>query len=232
MADYRLTRSIPSCRVDRDLLKEIEEYLTKRSVKYINPEEHNAPICEIRFEEGRGRTGTYQGVREVPRGRFDDSVRQVSLGMEFPTDYAPTSSSASITFDVSRSGSKLDISLSGQEPREEVIAIDAELQRLLDGKKTWNWLFHPDVLVAIPGMVVAILPAVMFLQLQTVTLPGYLLLVPLFLGVIYAICSSLRPFSRFDTRRNDTKDTLFGWLWKGIVGLGTVVGGIFARKWF
>jgi hypothetical protein len=235
LADYRLRHPITSCRIDRDLLKEIEDYLMARANEYggtpILPT--FAPKCTITFEEGRGRTATFQGVGEIPPGRFDDSVKQISLEVKFLSAQTFTPAAAKMMFDVNRWDSKLDISLGGPNPREKVIAMDSELQRILNRNKTLHWLFRPTALGLFFIVLAVVVPASLLASARTVTVLDYLLLVPLFAWVVYAVCGSLRRFSRVDTALNATQDTLFVLFWKllGTLIAATGLIGFFARQW-
>ena len=246
LENHSLKRPIPSCKVDRALLDDIEEYVASRAVEYVNADagDTRAKHCEVTFYERGGGTTTFRGVGEVPQGKFDNSVTQISVRVKFYPSGADSSSrgSATITFDVSRWTSQVEISLEAPDARGKVIAMHEGLLQRLNSNKTWHWLFQPTVPLAIIIIFAAIYPAVLLLESmkgdggspKTPTGLDYLLLVPMLVGVVYVVCIWLRPFSRLDTPRNDAKDLWFRWVRGGVGALivGTGLLSYFAKQLF
>ncbi len=234
MADFFLTGPIPSCRVDRDLLGEIEQYLAGLAVEYVDASAADTTTqhCEITLEEPPGRTARFRGVVELPPGPFHDSVKTISLRIKFvPNRSKLEKGNVKVTFDASRFKSQVEMSL--EAPREKVLAMHMGLQRLLERYKTWHWVFQPKLFIAVPILVVAVYPAAVFMQRPP---PqgwdrDYLLLIPLAAVAVYATASWLRPYSRLDTGLNNTKDVLFNWLWKALAGLISLAIGIIVVVW-
>ncbi len=236
MATFSSETRPPSCLVDKALIQSLEDYL-KQHVRELPepppdvPEDANWFVVEVTDKTG---TETMDSIREFGPNRFHDGTSEVHL---FYHGYHPDLLEIRIRFRKYRDDSRVTVRYTGDAAREFVAGLVDGIQRTLSDYKTGHsWLHPPLLVVGLLHMVTSLVvfPALVMPFLSP-SVPPWLSRSAILLAgglVSYLVLRICKPFSTFDTRRNDTLRRVSNWLLAGFAAfvLFTVLGD-YLRRW-
>lgn len=143
MSDFKLEKRLPSCNVNKDLLKELEAYLFARA-KALAGEDvfEDGSLFSIRIHDDLG-VETLSSVDAIPGGQFLDSTTQVRIELDLRYGKKSFPLEVDIKFTKDRSLSNLNIFYSGTDARSVVAGLHDGIMRLLLSSKNNNSYFNP-----------------------------------------------------------------------------------------
>lgn len=236
---YNLTKQLPSCNVERKLLQELENYARRKVAELAPPPEDLAGVLNQSFTiVDKFGVENLKSVEEYQRTYFPDDTRGISIEVR---SFGNPHLSIEFKFSPTKSDSNLRVRFDGNSAREVATGIAAEILSIMESYKTSNHFFHsylgvPLVLVIFAALLTGfILPGIRLTPTDAVP---YLLL-NLGLGAVTVLLAvaageKFKPYSAFETRRNERLKKQFNWLVLGLLGflLFTVVGVYFRQKLF
>lgn len=220
MAKYRLEKQLPSTFVDKNTLRELEDYLTKRIPKKIGLAVGNEAIQDefefnITIHDKYGKE-ELNSIADIHRDKFANDVQRIDLTLS--TNYRLIE--IGISFSKGRPRSSLDIFLNAENGKEVALGICHEIEQLLNERKTIHFIFHGiyDLIATI------FLPAsllILFTFRDVITTQNYPVIVT-FVGLLvlsYLLIKLISPYSTFDTKRQEQIKSFSRWILHGLAGV-------------
>jgi hypothetical protein len=228
MSDFKLEKQLPSCDVDKKLLKGIEDYLLARAKALAGKdilEDNDRFSVEIHDDLG---VETVRSVDDIPEGQFLDSTKQIKLHLNLKYGLKRFPLEIDVKFDKDRIFSNLNIYYSGDDARSAVAGLHDGIMRLVMSAKNNNRYFNPPaflegvlwVSASVPMFVGSILEK----HLANAQSYGYLIMALMWAYLIAG--KRLRPYTAFDTpvtKRNAKLVEFFIYGLLGFVLFGTVL---------
>jgi hypothetical protein len=183
-----LSRHLPSCKVSRELLVELERYLSERRAD---------GVFAISVTDASG-VATWLSVRDCP-DLFPDGTKAIT----FTRDAAQGQDlRIAIRFDVRKQHSLATIEFNDAALHETAKAVLVEIERLIAPYQTSHYLYHSSVLWALVPVLWAWAVATQWRHLKLVLGDVALLgLSAALYGMAY-----LQPFTMFETALNRKKE--------------------------
>ena len=141
MPDFVIQKRLPSCFVDKGLVKALEDYIRTR----VNalPWDPDAPDetehFSVEIVDAVG-TETLESVVEHGPGRFFDGTKDITLKY---FGYRPGHLEMTVRFSVDRENSVLRVQYSGEAAREIVVGLVIGIETILMPTRTMNRWFCP-----------------------------------------------------------------------------------------
>src|ERR1051325_336428 len=230
---YSLSHNLPSCRVDKDLLIDLEKYLLSK-IDIATKDSGAIGEYHLKLKESGG-TETIPTIQNYEAQYFPDDMKGISMEAGVPLA-SPPALNIKLQFHVTSPQSQLEITTYIDPPRETALSIAGEIERRLKPYQTKNYLFDryskyflistmsfSFALVGI-GQTAFIAP--------TKTL--YISVPMAGVTLCWAILMFLKPYTTFRTRLNERRDYYINWLVGGTIAfiLFTVIGVYFRQKIF
>jgi len=221
---FELKRRLPSCFVDKTLVRALEDQLRQR-------------LClgdtawlrlEITHRSGRVKLGS---IEEHEAAQFVDDTAEMAL---FVRVHEPHTLDVRVQFSVSRSDSFVRVRYSDEVSRELAMSLVAEVEQLVLEQRTWNSLFSLDVAVSglMDGLAAGVIVFAVYVFTFGSRVPRWSILVGLLLP-LYRLIGFFKPYSVFETPQTPTLNMLGNWLTAGLAGLVllTALGAYFDIGW-
>lgn len=226
----------PSCFVDKALIQSLEDYLKQRVRELPEPpdevtEEANWFVIDVTDKAG---TEKMDSIREFGPNRFYDGTSEVGISYH---GYHPDLLEIRIRLRKDRDWSRITVTYTGGAAREFVTGLIDGIQRILSDHKTGHSWLHPPWFVKATFLLVAgiFVPQAIALRFSLTPSPSWLsrsfiLLAGVLVG--YLVLGICKPFSMFDTRRNEMLGRVSNWFVAGLAAfiLFTIFGD-YLRKW-
>lgn len=234
MSKYSITTPIPSCKVSKTTIEEIEDYIKK----VVAPLGENKPDKEtpttVTISDSTGRE-EITSIKDFDRSSFPNDTEGIVIEL---SDYGKTTIIIEVKLHRNKMFSELRISYDGPQSREVVSGLNRELMTRIEPYKTNHYLFHSGLghLMAMGLVLVGLLPMLSWDQrsasVRKVMLGVFITTV--FIVSLYGAMILLKPYTSFDTRRNEVNEKRANWIILGIVGffLFTVIGVYLRQRLF
>lgn len=220
MSDFKLEKQIPSCDVDKKVLKEIEEYLIARAKTLAGKDilEHSDRFS-VQIHDDLG-VETVSSVNDIPGGQFLDSTRRIQLRLNLKYGFQGFPLEIDIKFDKDRILSNLNISYSGDDARSVVAGLHDGIMRLIMSARNNNRYFNPPVF----------LEGLLWFSTSVPMLGGsaldkhlpnawpYAFLITALMWSYLIAGKRLRPYTAFDTPVTKRNAKLVEWFVYGLLG--------------
>ena len=213
---YSVEKQIPSCHVDKNLLIRLEEYIKKIG------QDKGYSGFTIKLIDSNG-TEELPSMENFTSEYFPNDIRKISISCG---NYQPK---MSMNFDRKKDRSTLELSIIGDQARENASRISAEITRILEDYKTRNYIFHlipiePLIFITIMGFGFASLLVSRSFGLTFVTIGGIVLI----MEIIYKIFSIFNTYTTFKTKRYESYVGWKNWLTFAFIEfvLFSAIGGI------
>ena len=223
-SSYSLSKKMPSCRVDKVLLGELEQYI-KQKFETLSPK----ITYELNIKDSIG-TETFNSIEEYNMTYFPNDTKNISIKCR-TSDYRMETN---VSFDISLLSSELSIKINGGSARENALSLSEEILRRINPYKTNNDFFS----VFSPyGVLIGVVFSILWIGsvFNAFLSSNYILIaiIVLLLGCIgWIIFALLLPYCTFKTRRNEKLETAIKWIILGMIGfiLFTVIGVYYRQK--
>lgn len=194
--NYSLSKRLPSCSVPRQLLIDLERHIHERADALLKGEQTERTFT-VSVTDAMG-TETMRNVEEYPVERFPDDTRAVSLDL---LTQGVHDLHISIHFDVRPEDSVVSICFSGPKPRATAHGVLAGIENIIAPHRTDHHFYLSKLLwSAVPAVWVAAL-AIQWRHLKLTWADVAIILAS---GGLWLL-TQLKPYTMFDTRRNQTK---------------------------
>jgi hypothetical protein len=230
MKTVQQNKSLPSCKVTKSLVQEIERYMLGF------PEEGGN--FQISVEDDLG-TETFHSSSEL-REKFLDSVKAVTLYRRRFYDFVEKTArgqfSLSVSFNRDGSSSRMEVETANDQARERADGFTHGLLRLLEPHRTHSSLFHPNPFFE--GAFFALTPVLLMLAVSSFSwsVPPWVAAIVVavaLLFTIYRIGAWLNPYTAFSSRRTERRERVWVWVVSGLstfAVFSTVLAAL-RRKW-
>lgn len=230
MSNFELESPLPSCTVTKDMIIQLENYLTEEIPNILNiPRETILNSYEISINDKIGME-KFKSINEFPFSKFDNNTSEIELSMSNLNFYLR------IRFAKDRMFSKYKIDLNHDNARESTISISKGIDRIINAQKNNNYLFHPSsvlnlILLLLSGNGFMLFLINLFIPDEKSQL-SELLSSPIFLIILVifiyysSISKLLHPFITFDSNKHTSLVKCRDWFYKGTVGFvifGTIL---------
>lgn len=220
MSNFTLEKQLPSCTVNKDLLRELEIYLLSKAKALAGDEilEDDRCFC-VRIHDDLG-VESLSSVEKIPGGQFLDSTSQVALELNLRIRRTPFPLEVHVRFNRDRLFSKLSISHSGDDARSVVAGLYDGVFRIVLSAKNGNAFFNPPPALEGALWIATSLPLFIGSTLEKF-LPSAFAICALFSALMYAYLIAgkrLRPYTEFDTSSTERNSKLMEWFIYGLAG--------------
>lgn len=207
---YNEEKTIPSCHVDKNLLRIIESIFMKIS------RDDNISKYRIKLYDSNG-TEELPSMDDYSSEYFPNDTRRISISCS-----DSSFQDLSITFDKKKEESKLEISIIGSQAREDAGRIRAEIMSALDDYRTKNYIFH---LAQIDSflLLILIMPILALISVGIYLFEGALaseaissiliiMVIIIIMIVLYKFFSALITYTTFKTKKYESFQGWKNWL--------------------
>jgi hypothetical protein len=221
MPTFKLERRLPSCLVTKDLLSAIEAYLNVEMRQKLGEVHGNKIEYRLSIRETIG-TEVLASANEYTPNLFSDGTKEIEIRWE--NGYrAVCHLDIVVEFESSHfSSSKLRVTCTAPTARETAVGIGENILRLLESRRTYNWVFNPFEFPIVPfvafssagSLLAGGLGRIFDNQEQAL----YLLSASAIFGWFFLSSVYFRPFIAFDSRRQRLLDGLWRYFSLGVFG--------------
>lgn len=194
--NYALSKRLPSCAVPRQLLIDLERHVQERADALLKGEETER-TSTVSVTDSMG-TETMRNIEEYPVEVFPDDTRAISVELLAQGEH---SLHVSIQFNARPEDSQISICFSGPKPRATAHSVLAGTEKIIGPYRTNHHFFLSKMLWSvIPAVWVAAL-AIQWRHLKLTWADVAIIVASIGLWTL----TVLKPYTMFDTRRNQTK---------------------------
>lgn len=235
MSIYTATRTLPSCKVERELLVELEEYIRQKmeTLYANNPKAIPSVISyKVIINDSVG-SETLFSIKDYNAQYFPNDIRAIHLKSETSRH----NMSLVVKFGLIKDLTQVEMSYEGDSAREIVTGVCEEIIKRIKVYETNNYIFQSSsAFTVIPAL---FFPVSLALIAQILDFPGRIpkIVQPiatalLLISIGWFIVMSFKPYSTFKTRRNEIRERRLSWVLLGFLGfvLFTVIGVYFRNQ--
>lgn len=210
---------LQSCRVTKELVNSIENYLTSRLSALTGSEQDRVALKEslIVFITDSFGTERLSSIAEYSQPRFSDDVSRVVVKITQPYATSFQYFEFEVRFDIQKIHSRLRLTYDGDNAREFVVGVEQGIKACIATEGNFNYLFHPPPeLDGALWVITPMLPALDILAYNYHSALGYLALV--FTMCIYAyvfVAKRMRPYTTFDSNASERQNKRWSWFLSG-----------------
>ena len=214
ITEFRLEKKLPPCRVTKDLLESLEEYILDKRDKIgsdiDNPPRTDEFTITIADNLGEESVNSTQQLKE----RFFSSTTEVTI--EFYARWYEKGDTLQLTIKFSNTSYRLStvtIRSKSDTARELAAGMSNSIDEIMQNSKTSNWLFYPPVWISFPIFMVSVLFLLLGILLLVMSIESEEYVINymfwrsvLFSGVGFAYLyfgPKLHPYTIFDSPRAD-----------------------------
>lgn len=230
MSSFELKYRIPSCHVTKNLIIQLEEYLTKEIPNILNiPNENILNSYQISIDDRIG-IEKLKSINDFPFSMFDNSTTKIVMKILDINFYLR------IAFAKDKHYSEFKIEFEDVNARESTISISKGIERIINTQKNNNHFFYPPTSLDVflfCGVFFA-----SFIFFSNLISPvedantSKFLLSPIFILILtisiyyYPLSRLLHPYVTFDSNKYITLVKYRDWFYKGCLGF-VIFGTIF-----
>ena len=233
MTTYYIERQIPSCNIDKVLLKYIEEYLIETLPRFLglnseintNESKNYKHSVKITFIDKYGQE-TFSSIDSYKYPSLSNELESVLITYRLSDLNTALEADVRIKFSKIRAGSEIKISVNATNAREKADGVYQGLNHIFLQNRNSNYLLHPTSTVStIFGSIFSLILTIPFFisapsKLVLYRWIGLLSTYIAFLCIYYWLFRIFKPYVAFDTKAQKEKDKWFNWF---ILGVATFV---------
>ncbi len=233
-SSYSLSKTLPSCNVDKILLEELEQYIQQKVQNLADPDNKDEVSYELHIKDSIG-LEQFNSINEYNKTYFPNDTEGITIGCR--SLYTKNNHQViKIRFATRKFASEINVSLVGNSAREIALSLSDEILRIIEPYKTKNYLFNPNGIHGLAVFAVTCLCA-SFLSGNELLSEPYkkfaqaVVFVAMICGFSWFILLFFKPYCTFKTALNEKRETKVKWIVTGIIGfiLFTVVGVYFRQ---
>lgn len=221
MKQYNIRKDLPSVRVDRALIEQLENYILNDVPSIIRVD--NQLVLKnysIEIVDSLG-TGKFNRISEFPLSTFQNGTEKIKFGCRF---YSEPYFDLTISFSKSKYFSAIDISLKGDNPSELAKAIYNEILTQINQHKTYNSIYHKGFVPLTGGASIGLMiGGVFFMYLHFNRWYIYLYMILLVVCFIAAKGESYKPYCEFSTPKQLKINKTFNYI-IGVIIIPIIIG--------
>lgn len=230
MSEFSSHKVIAFCRVDKNLLAEIEAFLLNKVSTLVNiPENKLIEEYRVSIEDDSG-TEEFRSIREYSFELLPDKTREISLRLNV---YSPKVLRIRVTFKSGETAhSCISITYKAENAKMVAKEIQQHVNTLLHQSSNHNEIFHPVLYGLTPTLALMASTALSTVGVFIDSTTSVKILLPLsalFLLTYTATGTWLRPIISFDSKRSRTLDSFGRWAFGVLIML--IVGILSTAIW-
>jgi hypothetical protein len=211
---YSFEKTLPSTYVEKRLLVDLEHYILQRA-KNLEAGKIKIPDYNVTILDSTG-TMTLKSIESYPRDVFDNEIEYITLSC----GDSYKSIMVYVRFGKTKEKSKIEISYKGENAREIVESIKVGILHSIKDSQTWNFIYHPNfIVVAILINVLLFSAGALLYAVVKQGIYSQRAIAITLLLLAYLVGSNFKPYTTFDTRRNETIRKWSGWLVETVLGI-------------
>jgi hypothetical protein len=210
---------------------ELEQYV-QRKVAELDPSESQRASFEFIIIDSLG-VETLKNIKSFHRSYFPDDTKRLTIRYK-PSDNPKLN--IELNFTPNKESTNLEVFYDGTSAREITIGIASEIGEILSSYKTPNhWLYYGQGVPFILGLSGTFSLVILALRSKVSLVPviflWFILIFPI-RGIVSILAAYFKPYSTFETRRNERRKKQENWLLLGIMAfiLFTVIGVYLRQK--
>jgi hypothetical protein len=214
MKEYYIRQDLPSVRVDKSLIEQLENYILFDVPSIIKVD--NQLVLKnysIEIVDSLG-TGKFNRISEFPASMFQNGTEKIQFGTSIYEPYFRVQ----ISFSKRKYYSAIDISLKSDNPSEIAKGIYNEILTRINQHKTYNSIYHNEYLNLIGAASFGIMIGGIILLYSHFNHWGFSLYITLLLiSFIAAKGQSYKPYSEFSTAKQLQINKTFNYIVLSII---------------
>jgi len=221
MNSYSLQASLRSYFINKELLKNIEEYLRNDVLKMLNVDnalDHFSQDQKLLFAlslfDSFGEE-KFKSVSEYKYGAFQDSINALLIEYSFTDSNTLQELKISLRLGKSASSNNLSLHLNDDNAREKVKGIQEGLLRVMSYNKTGNWIFFFNSPLTSLIFMVTAMGALIFQDRRQEKYPLFWIFY-LAVIIILFVNVNLKRYSTFESKRQMQIDKGVNWFLLGL----------------
>lgn len=220
MSSYNKQSTISTFFVNKSLIESLENYFNKEIIEIINlhstEEQKIHKSFEILLHDSHGQE-SYTSIKDYKLPLFRNDVKGITV--EFKV-FAPNKDvKISLRFGSKEENSDISITLSDENAREKVSAIEHGILSIIDHNKTLNWLLFPNQYIGSIAFLVFAYFGLLAISGDSSKKEAFIYGSLFWSGVIYFwIFQYFKGYCSFDTNKQKQLDKWFNWLIMGLAG--------------
>jgi len=204
---YSITKKLPPCRVDKELLAELENFILEEASNFDDGSNEN---YEVKIWDKLGEE-RLKSIRDIRQEYFPDNITNIKLEFGFLTRNQIT-----VIFSLWGVNSEFTISIESEESRRNVEGIAAKILHIINYYKTSRFYNPPKIFNIIYAvyafffilvLVLKITKIIYYSDITQTILTGISLII-----AGYYFFTFLTPYTLFKTRKNHNLEKWRSWI--------------------
>jgi hypothetical protein len=215
MERYDLEQKISSCLVNKSLISQIENYMTKRLSKKLqgilsSDSELNTDYT-VKIKDSIGEE-YLSSIGEYHREKFPNDIKELDLS--YLIDINSVNIRVCFSNEVLFSKATVDIKCEGA--KEVALGIIYEINEIIKENKTIHYIFYEKfALIVFCTLIISVTTLPLFELPYSKHLQFFFVLI----GVAYLLIRQISPYASFDTKINEGREKFSTWLTNGMAGV-------------
>ncbi|NVO20821.1 MAG: hypothetical protein HXX13_14060 [Bacteroidetes bacterium] len=217
---YQITQSIKPIYIDKELLREIENYCFNQLPGYLEIEPQALRECYSISLLGSTGEQRIDGIDNYELSTLPEDIKKIIIRLYYQNNETDSLLSIQYSFGEERFSSNLTTEIFTENANEKALVINENILRILHQNKTLNYLFHPSqILLTLLIAICALIPCIAGYQwFNNKEAAKVILLIGIPAAGYYWIAQQLKPFCSFDTNRQKTNDKISYYFLLGTLG--------------
>lgn len=220
MSSYSKQFTISTFHVDKLLIENLETYFNKEIIeilKFNSKEGSNLhKSTSILLHDSHGQE-TYTSIKEYRLPMFRDDLKGITLDFTIITEKKDLR--ILLRFGSEGENSDLAITLTDENAREKVSAIEHGVLSVLNPNKTLNWLLFPNQIIGLVLIIITLGAPILALDGDTSKKGKFIYFTVFCCAILYFWgFSYLKGYCSFDTNKQKRFNQWFNWLIMGVIG--------------
>ncbi|RXK58548.1 hypothetical protein ESA94_18120 [Lacibacter luteus] len=222
MTSYHKQTPITSYTVDKNVIEHLEEYLKNNVFDILNLESNGSGYRDksdfsITLHDSNG-IEKYASIKECKLPLFRNDIKGITIEQQIYIDHKELK--VSLRFGDKQENSDLAISLTDDNAREKVSALEQGMYLILNSYKNINKVFYPPQIITTMLIFGGFFSGILALNSDYTTKARLLFGVTFFSIAFYCVIipSLFKTFSSFDTNKQKQLDKWFTWLISAFLG--------------
>lgn len=217
MQSYTKQRTIGAYTVEKALIQNLEDYLTKDVFRVLNWSSDKLEInFGITLYDSIGQE-KYLTTEDHKHNLFRNDIKAITIELE--SKQLPKEIKIVLRFGKEKSNSDLMISLTDENARDKTASIESGLESVLHQYKNYNLIFYPgdtiEILLWLGGFITGLLAISGDYSKKQSFIYGCFFWLAFF--YLY-ICRYFKGYCMFDTNKQKQLNSLFAWVAAGLGG--------------